>query len=99
MSFYKIIKKQIPYCRIDDLSDFLREMADENEGFENILVEYGIQAFIECYENATDMKKVVRFLKSEYISRVDCCGEDDEILTLPAKKAYKLAKKIYKCFK
>lgn len=45
------------------------------------------------------MKKLVKRLKYEAIGYADCCGEDDPINAIPAKKAYKRAKKIYKHMK
>ena len=43
-----------------------------------------------------DMKKVVKYLKANSIALADCCGEDDEINAIPARKAYKRVKRIYK---
>lgn len=46
-----------------------------------------------------DMKKLVKYLKNEWSMLANDCGEDDEFNTIPAKKAYKRAKRIYKHMK
>ena len=92
----------------------IRERADENESLENLIFEYGLVSFVDsafaithpelARKNVThplilkDMKKLVKYLKSLVSAFDDCCGEDDVLNTIPAKKAYKRAKRIYKHF-
>ena len=92
----------------------LRERADDNEGLENLIFEYGLFKFVEeafemrhpeLFKNTArplvikDMKKIVKYLKSEVIAYEDCCSEDDVINVKPAKKAHQRAKRIYKYLK
>lgn len=92
----------------------IRKIADDNESLENLIFEYGLFHFVEeaykvhhpeITENIIspivikEMKKVVKYLRDEWSILANDCGEDDEFNTIPAEKAYKRAKKIYKHMK
>ena len=57
----------------------------------------------ECLEQEEkklkNMKKLVKYLKYDLEARIDACGNDDDLIVAPARKAYKRAKKIYKHMK
>ena len=49
MGLYKDIKSYMPPDAIEassNLEDIMRDIADRNDSFENLLVEYGIKCFI-----------------------------------------------------
>lgn len=75
----------------EKLKDFLRERADESEGFENMIFEYGLDCIannrvrINCLNNLSNL---VEYLKDEWATFIDICGEEDEICTLPALKRF-----------
>lgn len=71
--------------------------------------EFGVNEFIDAINSigeladdeqfVKDMKKLVKYLKNDLEERKDICGEEDDLIVAPAKKAYKRAKKIYKHMK
>ena len=91
----------------------LKERTDEDATLKDTIFEYGLFHFVEnafrekhpeLIETVhplieKDMKKLVMYLKNDLEVRKDACGEEDDLIVAPAKKAYKRAKKIYKHMK
>lgn len=81
----------------------------ENEEWKQMFFEFGVNEFIDAINSigeladskndTKNMKKLVRYLKYDLESRIDACGEEDDLIVAPAKKAYKRAKRIYKHMK
>lgn len=62
--------------------------------------EIDLEYYIKRYEtDVKNMKKIVEYLKFDLEARKDACGEEDDLIVAPAKKAYKRAKRIYKHMK
>lgn len=71
--------------------------------------EFGVNEFIDAINSigeladdeqfVKDMKKLVKYLKNDLEAIKDACGEEDDLIVAPAKKAYKRAKRIYKHMK
>lgn len=106
--------KDVAFEDIVGDENLIRDRADDNEALENLIFEYGLFHFVEeaykvhhpeITENIIspivikEMKKVVKYLRNEWSILANDCGEDDEFNTIPAKKAYKRAKRIYKHMK
>ena len=64
------------------------------------MTHWEIEDFLEQEEkDLQNMKKLVEYLKNDLEARIDACGDDDDLIVAPARKAYKRAKKIYKHMK
>ena len=91
----------------------LKERTDEDATLKDIIFEYGLFHFVENSFEVKhpeliktvhpliekDMRKLVKYLKYDLKVRKDACGEEDDLIVAPAKKAYKRAKRIYKHMK
>ena len=94
---------------IDPEQERKRLLNMENEEWKQMFFEFGVNEFIDAInsigeladnENDTkNMKKLVEYLKNDLEARIDACGDDDDLIVAPARKAYKRAKKIYKHMK
>lgn len=93
-----------------DPEDTKRELLEiENKDLKQMLFEFGVNEFIDAINSfgeladdeqfVKDMKKIVKYLKNDLEARIDACGEEDDLIVAPAKKAYKRAKRIYKHMK
>lgn len=81
----------------------------ENEEWKQMFFEFGVNEFIDAINSigeladdeqfVKDMKKIVKYLKNNLEALKDACGEEDDLIVAPAKKAYKRAKRIYKHMK
>lgn len=80
-----------------------------SEEWKQMFFEFGVNEFIDAINSigeladdeqfVKDMKKLVKYLKYDLEARKDACGEEDDLIVAPAKKAYKRAKRIYKHMK
>ena len=93
-----------------DPEDTKRELLEiENKDLKQMFFEFGVNEFIDAINSigeladneqfVKDMKKIVKYLKNDLEARKDACGEEDDLIVAPAKKAYKKAKRIYKHMK
>lgn len=93
-----------------DPEDTRRELLEiENKDLKQMFFEFGVNEFIDAINSigeladneqfVKDMKKIVKYLKFDLEARKDACGEEDDLIVAPAKKAYKRAKRIYKYMK
>lgn len=110
MGYYKSILNNVegfisPNMSKDSIEDVFCKLADESGEFENLVFTYGVRKFTKRYrsEQKNDefvenplltMIRVIDYCKSSYDASLDCCGEDDEINTIPAKEALEDAKKV-----
>lgn len=91
----------------EDLREDLKDTDDPE--LRQLFFEFGVNEFIDVINSIGEseerdkirkmQKKVVKYLKSEVIAYADLCGADDEISTIPAVRAYKNAKKVYRSIK
>lgn len=86
MGLYKAIKERLNLDTCKEVNeDSLRNLADWNGDFENLLVEYGIKNFIKKYKKEDICRAILAQYKAiEYLGEIkegftDLCGEDDEI--------------------
>ena len=93
-----------------DPEDTKRELLEiENKDLKQMFFEFGVNEFIDAINSmgeladdeqfVKDMKKLVKYLKNDLEAIKDACGEEDDLIVAPAKKAYKRAKRIYKHLK
>ena len=109
MGLFKNIKNSIPPDEISvsgGVENLMRDIADDNDCFENMVFEYGIKSFVKTLDKkiikkksplaktCKDMRKVLKVLEENVDAMADCCGEDDYFNFLPAKDAYEKAKSI-----
>lgn len=58
MGLFKTIKAMLPpdELKVQRLDNLLRDIADDNEAFNNLLVEYGIKHFVKKWDEQQHRK-------------------------------------------